>query len=104
MKSHALIPVLLGAAFFAAPVTAAMAGEPFHDQPSGAVVAWQNEQCNSLQKQLDSAIKANMGAAKVNQARAMRAAGEKLCAEGNHKGGIAKLESALNDLGVNPQT
>jgi len=104
MKTRALIPVLLGAAILGSPVLAAMARDSDHDHPSGATVAWQTERCNALQKQFDTAISSHTGAAKANQARTMRNAGEKLCTEGNHKGGIAKLEAALNDLGVKPRT
>lgn len=106
MKSRALIPVLLGAAILGSPALSAMAarnGEPFHDQASGAAVAKQTEQCTALEKQFDTAITSHMGAAKANEAKAMRTAGGKLCAAGDHKGGIAKLETALNDLGVKPR-
>lgn len=104
MKTRALIPVLLGAAILATPLVATLARDSDHDHPSGAAAAWQTEKCNALQKQFDTAIASHMGAAKANEAKAMRTAGAKLCTEGDHEGGVAKLEAALNDLGVKPRT
>ena len=58
--------------------------------------------CDSLIKQFDDAVPTPDKAAKINDAKKDRDAGEKLCAAGNFKKGSHDLRNALADLGVKP--
>jgi hypothetical protein len=60
-------------------------------------------QCESLQKQYETAAAAN--ASNANAAKAKKAAeeGQKLCKEGKPADGVKKLDHALKELGVKPQ-
>jgi hypothetical protein len=62
------------------------------------------QQCAALEKQFDQELVTHGAAAKVGQARALRADGEKLCRSGKPKTGVKKLNDALDDLGVKPQS
>ncbi len=56
--------------------------------------------CAALEKQFDAALKTHAKAAKIGEAKEMRAEGGRLCASGDHAGGSAKLEMAMKDLGA----
>ncbi len=106
MNTRKLMPAVLGAVMLSTPVlaggtynAATPSGQPA--QHEGKIVAMTSaEQCSSLEKQFDAAIKTHGNAARANEAKTMRTEGGNLCASGKQAEGIAKLEQALNDLGV----
>jgi len=61
------------------------------------------QQCSALEKQFDRELVTHGTAARVTQAKALRADGEKLCRSGKPKTGVKKLNDALDELGVKPQ-
>ena len=61
------------------------------------------QRCTELQHQFDSAIQSHRSAAMAPEAKMMRNDGGKLCAQGQHAAGAAKIEEALKDLGVKPK-
>jgi len=106
MNTRMIVPAILSVIMLGAPVLAQTTSPSSeqsqrHDErvkkPVSMTLA---EQCTSLEKQLDDAIKTNEKAPKVNDAKAMRTEGGGLCAAGRHSEGIAKLEKALDDLNV----
>jgi hypothetical protein len=62
------------------------------------------QQCSALQKQFDQQIVKHGSAAKAGAAKELRAEGAKLCTAGKAIDGVKKLEAALNDIGVKPQS
>lgn len=58
--------------------------------------------CDSLIQQFDKAVTEHGTAAKLKQAKDMRAAGEKACKAGDYKKGVSDLHMALTDIGVKP--
>ena len=60
-------------------------------------------QCESLQKQFNTAATANSTNPNAAKAKKMAAEGEKLCKEGKPADGAKKLEHALKELGVKAQ-
>lgn len=58
------------------------------------------ETCQSLESQYDTAAKAHSNAPRAKEAHAAYTEGKKLCDEGKHADGTAKLHTALKDLGV----
>jgi hypothetical protein len=62
-------------------------------------------QCTALEKQFDDNVAATKASsAMVTKAKALRTDGGKLCASGKPAQGIKKLQSALKDLGLKPQS
>lgn len=59
--------------------------------------------CDTLIQQFDKVVGDHGTAPKLQNAKDMRAAGEKACKAGNYKKGVADLETALNDIGVKPE-
>jgi hypothetical protein len=106
MKTRSIVPVVLGVAMLSTPVLAAgnYAAPTTKANPQVAMAMSQSEKCTALQKQFDEAIKMHESAAKVADAKMMRADGAKLCASGKHSEGITKLETALKDIGVTPKS
>ncbi|MFM9844699.1 MAG: hypothetical protein ACKVOI_17200 [Dongiaceae bacterium] len=62
------------------------------------------QQCAALQKQFDQEIVKHGTAAKASEAKTLRTEAGKLCASGKEADGVKKLEQALNDIGVKPQS
>ena len=62
------------------------------------------QQCTALQKQFDQEIIKHGSATKAGAAKELRADGAKLCTAGKSTDGVKKLEAALNDIGVKPQS
>ena len=63
------------------------------------------DQCTALEKQFDDAIASSKAtAAMLSKAKALRADGGKLCSSGKASDGVKKLESALKDIGLKPQS
>lgn len=62
------------------------------------------QQCTALQKQFDQAIVTHGSAAKAGEAKTLRTEAGNLCKAGKAADGVKKLESALNDIGVKPQS
>ena len=62
------------------------------------------QQCTALQKQFDQEIIKHGSAAKAGAAKELRVDGAKLCTAGKATDGVKKLEAALNDIGVKPQS
>ena len=62
------------------------------------------QQCTALQKQFDQEIIKHGSATKAGAAKELRADGAKLCTAGKATDGVKKLEAALNDIGVKPQS
>jgi type II secretory pathway component PulM len=60
-------------------------------------------QCESLQKEFQSAATTKSTSPNIDKARKAAAAGEKLCKEGKPAEGVKKLEHALSELGVKAQ-
>jgi hypothetical protein len=60
-------------------------------------------QCDSLQKQYQTAAAANSTNPNAAKAKKSAEAGEKLCKEGKPADGVKKLEHALKELGVKAQ-
>ncbi len=58
--------------------------------------------CDSLIQQFDKAVGEHATAPKLQNAKDMRAAGEKACKAGDYSKGVADLQTALNDIGVKP--
>jgi len=106
MMTRLIVPAILGAVMLSAPV---MAGSTTHSDKSSAPAMQKaaamtvTEKCSALERQFDAAIKQHESAAKAADARNLRAEGSKLCSSGKQTEGIAKLESALKDLGVTPK-
>jgi len=62
------------------------------------------QQCTALQKQFDQEIVKHGTAAKAGEAKSLRTEAGNLCKAGKATDGVKKLESALNDIGVKPQS
>ena len=60
-------------------------------------------QCESLQKEFQSAATTKSSSPNMDKARKAAAEGEKLCKEGKPAEGAKKLEHALKELGVKAQ-
>jgi hypothetical protein len=60
-------------------------------------------QCESLQKEFNSAATTKSTSPNIDKARKAAAEGEKLCKEGKPADGVKKLEHALKELGVKAQ-
>jgi hypothetical protein len=89
--------VLLAPAAFAAttPAATTTAGSMPATTPAA--------QCESLQKQYQSAAAANSTNPNAAKAKKSATEGEKLCKEGKPADGVKKLEHALKELGVKAQ-
>lgn len=59
--------------------------------------------CASLERQLDSAIKRHAKSANIENAKKMREEGHAACTAKDQKGGMAKLQQGLKELGVKPK-
>ena len=95
MLTRVILPALLATALFAGPVLAKGAeGRGQMPEPEASM-----ERCQSLQTELDGAIKSHGKAARRHEAEMLRAAGGELCAGGSYADGIAKLRQGLRDLG-----
>jgi hypothetical protein len=86
MKARMIVPALVAALLAAGPVLA-------KDMAPA-------DQCKSLEKQLDSAIKKHGKAPKAEAAKMARKEGAALCASGDAAGGAAKLKQAMVDIGA----
>jgi hypothetical protein len=63
------------------------------------------DQCTALEKQFDANVATTKASsAMVIKAKALRTDGGKLCASGKPTQGIKKLQSALKDIGLKPQS
>ena len=73
---------------------------------TGAMVATMTpaQQCSALQKQFDQEIVKHGTSAKAGEAKTLRTEAGKLCVSGKDADGVKKLEQALNDIGVKPQS
>lgn len=81
-----------------AAVALALGGAAFAATPAKPTMAT----CDALMKQFDQVVGTHGMAAKVSQAKEMRAKGEQSCKAGNYQRGVADLHTALNDIGVKP--
>ena len=91
--------VMLAPAAFAATTPAATATHAAGSMPATTPAA----QCESLQKQYQTAAAANSTKPNAAKAKKTAAEGEKLCKEGKPADGAKKLEHALKELGVKTQ-
>jgi hypothetical protein len=71
--------------------------------PATTAAATPAAQCDSLQKQYQTAAAANSTNPNAAKAKKSAEAGEKLCKEGKPADGVKKLEHALKELGVKAQ-
>jgi hypothetical protein len=104
MKTRMIVPAILSAVMLSTPVLAAGNSNPTPvSQPSPQKGASMTpaEKCASLEKQFDAAVVSHEKAARITEAQSMRSEGGNLCASGKYDAGIAKLDQALKDLGVN---
>jgi hypothetical protein len=62
------------------------------------------QQCSALEKQFDQEIVKHGTAAKAAAAKILRTDAGKLCQSGKPADGVTKLNQALNDIGVKPQS
>ncbi len=110
MYGKLLIPSLLSAALLAGPAFAATGGSaktapPSPTKPAIHYVALNpTQKCSVLEKQFDTAFKTHDKAAKAADAKMLRADGGALCASGKQADGARKLEQALQEIGVAPQS
>jgi len=98
-----IVPAVLSVVMLSTPVLAAGSygtATPPTQHAQKAATMTPAAKCVDLEKQFDAAIKMHGKAAKANEAKTMRTDAGKLCADGKHGEGIAKLEQALKDLGV----
>lgn len=106
MNTRMIVPAILSAVMLSTPVLAggnygtAMPSTQ-HTQKAAAMTS--AEKCTALQKQFDDAIKTHGKAQKATEAKTMREEGGNLCTSGKADEGVAKLETALKDLGVKPK-
>ncbi|HVI86733.1 MAG TPA: hypothetical protein VM659_00445 [Dongiaceae bacterium] len=61
------------------------------------------QQCTTLEKQFDAAIKKHATAPKAADAKTARSAGGDLCKSGSAADGVKKLQEAVKDLGLKPR-
>ena len=95
--TRSLLPVLVLAASLLSP------GAGAQPAPSGDVLQrWQAKHCSRLLWQFDGSVARMPASPTLARAKASRNQGEKLCNLGKPAQGIPLLESALNDIGVNP--
>jgi len=110
MYGKLLVPSLLSVALLAGPAFAATGGnaKPAPVSPAKPAIHYvalnPTQKCNVLEKQFDMAFKTHDKAAKAADARVMRADGGSLCASGKQTAGVQKLEQALQEIGVAPQS
>ena len=103
MFTRLIVPAILGALVLSAPVLAAeKAATPSTPATQTAATSTPGERCMALEKQFDAVIKDHGNAAKAGEAKTMRSEGGRLCTDGKHSDGIAKLEQGIRDLGVTP--
>lgn len=112
MKYRLLVPAILSTVLLATPVLAATSQKAVDANQAtkgldtsathkpAHMFDDKSAECMDMQQQFDSALPAHYQAKKVDQARTLRTEGSKLCHKGEYADGIAKLELALNDLGV----
>jgi hypothetical protein len=107
MIVRVIVPAVVGALLLATPSLAAGTG---NDKPAAMpqktakVKTTSAQRCVALEKQFDASIKKHEQAAKANEAKTMRADGGKLCDDGQHASGVAKLRTALKNIGVKPNS
>lgn len=99
MKMRIILPAILSAVVLSTPAWAEELDLMNSHKPNHTYDEKMAE-CTDLQGQFDTAIKAHENANKAAAARDMRAEGSKMCTDGRYVDGIAKLEQALNDIGV----
>ena len=109
MKTHVLMPAILGAVMLSAPVLAAApspAGSGPKPVPHYQTLAAMTptERCTALEHQFDDAIKTHPKSATVKSAKSMRTEGGTLCAGGKQAEGVQKLEQAVKALGETPKS
>ena len=98
ITAAAAAAILAPAAFGAttpAPTTAAA--------PAAAPTMTPAQQCDSLQKQYQTAAAANASNPNAAKAKKSAADGESLCKEGKPADGVKKYQHALKELGVKAQ-
>ena len=59
--------------------------------------------CADLSAQFDAGIKAHQGIPSWQDAKALRAEGDRLCRQGNPTAGVAELQTALAQIGIVPR-
>ena len=101
MNTRMIIPAILSAVVLSTPVLAA-SQQGNANQPTMQKAAAQTsaERCTVLEKEFDAAIKKHEKAAKAEDAKKLRTEGSTLCAGGKPDEGVAKLETAMKELGV----
>ena len=63
------------------------------------------DQCTALEKQFDDGLATTKASTdKLSKAKTLRADGGKLCSTGKPTEGLKKLQSALKDIGLKPQS
>ena len=90
------------AAFAATTTTTAKSGKTIHDGDSkdSAKAESTPAECIALQGRFDAAITSHENHPGAAKAKALRQEGGQLCASGKTTEGLAKLDLALNDIGV----
>ena len=107
MNTRLIVPAVLGALMLSTPIMAATPTRHSDrsELPRAQMAATMTplEKCSALERQFDIAIKQHESATKAVDAKNLRIEGSKLCFAGKQSEGIAKLESALKDIGVTPR-
>ena len=105
MNTRLIVPAILGALLLSMPAMAGGMSSTTMSAPATQKAASMTplEKCSALERQFDAAIKQHESATKAVDAKNLRVEGSKLCLTGKEGEGIAKLESALKDIGVTPK-
>jgi len=104
MLTRLIVPAMLTAIVFSAPVLAAeTAKTPAQPAPAKHMAMSPKDECTAYQAQFDAALPTHEKAAKLADAKKLRAEGGTLCTSGKEPNGAAKLAKALRDLGVKPK-
>ena len=106
MNTKMIVSALAAAMLTGSPVLAA--DSAMHTKPAKQMTRLIEmtpaQKCWSLGRQFDAAIKKHEKLPKSEAAKLAHKEGVKLCAEGKHAQGSAKLEEAMVDIGVHAKT
>lgn len=108
MHTRMIVPAILSVALLSTPVLAATANlktqqlrNMYSQEEYGEAAAMTpSVLCSDLKKQFDAAIKTHENAPNAIKAKSLHVEGRDFCAGGDTTRGIAKLEQALNILGI----
>jgi len=111
MMRHSLIPAAMTGALLGLALSTTLAfaagqgsGEnttlPPPAYAKSAAMMTPTERCKAYQYRFDEAVAGHQQVARLEEAKALRIEGVKLCTEGSHGPGAQKLKEALDYLGV----